>query len=102
MSNLEKAVIATEANWKNRTLFIGDNLDVMRAMNSGTIDLIYLDPPFNSKRLYQSLSGTSFKDFGRLTTCGKWSLACWRTKTKKPTTWLTPQGKFTARACRPT
>ena len=63
MSNLEKAVIATAVNWKNRTLFIGDNLDVMRAMNSGTIDLIYLDPPFNSKRLYQSLSGTSFKDF---------------------------------------
>ena len=36
------------ANWKNRTLFTGDNLDVLRGMNSESVDLIYLDPPFNS------------------------------------------------------
>ena len=35
-------------NVKNRTLFTGDNLDVMRGMNSKSVDLIYLDPPFNS------------------------------------------------------
>ena len=32
-------------NWTNRTIFTGDNLDIMRGMNSETVDLIYLDPP---------------------------------------------------------
>ena len=27
-----------------------DNLDIMRGIDSETIDLIYLDPPFNTKR----------------------------------------------------
>ena len=39
-----------EPNWANRTIFTGDNLDVMRGMNSESVDLIYLDPPFNSNR----------------------------------------------------
>lgn len=34
-------------------LFYGDNLDVLRkSIRDETIDLIYLDPPFNSKREY--------------------------------------------------
>ena len=32
------------ANWSNRTLWTGDNLDIMRGMNSESVDLIYLDP----------------------------------------------------------
>ena len=39
-------------NVPNRTIFEGDNLDVMRGMNDGCVDLIYLDPPFNSNRDY--------------------------------------------------
>ena len=39
-------------------LFVGDNLDVMRGLNSGSVDLIYLDPPFNSKRIYSAPIGT--------------------------------------------
>jgi 16S rRNA G966 N2-methylase RsmD len=35
-------------NWNDKTIFIGDNLHVMRGMNSDSVDLIYLDPPFNS------------------------------------------------------
>ena len=35
-------------NVPDRTLFIGDNLDVLRGINSESIDLIYLDPPFNT------------------------------------------------------
>ena len=31
-------------------MWTGDNLDIMRGMNSETVDLIYLDPPFNSNR----------------------------------------------------
>lgn len=34
-----------EPNFKNRTLFVGDNLHVMRGMNSESVDLIYADPP---------------------------------------------------------
>ena len=31
-----------------RVIFTGDNLPVLRGMNSACVDLIYLDPPFNS------------------------------------------------------
>ena len=52
---------------ENRTLFIADNLDVMRGMNTQTVDLIYLDPPFNSKKQYKApigspAEGAEFKD----------------------------------------
>ena len=55
------------ANWKNRTLWTGDNLDIMRGMNSHSVDLIYLDPPFNSNRDYAApigsqAAGAAFKD----------------------------------------
>ena len=55
------------ANWRNRTLWTGDNLDIMRAMNSESVDLIYLDPPFNSNRDYAApigseAAGAAFKD----------------------------------------
>jgi DNA modification methylase len=33
-------------------LFYGDNLTIMRSMPSACVDLIYLDPPFNSQRSY--------------------------------------------------
>ena len=38
-----------EANFANRTIWTGDNLDILRGMNSECVDLVYLDPPFNSK-----------------------------------------------------
>ena len=54
-------------NWANRTLWTGDNLDIMRGMNSESVDLIYLDPPFNSNRNYAApigseAAGAAFKD----------------------------------------
>ena len=33
-------------------LFYGDCLTVMESMKLGSVDLIYLDPPFNSNREY--------------------------------------------------
>lgn len=36
-------------------LYFGDNLDVLRDMLSESVDLVYLDPPFNSKRDYNIL-----------------------------------------------
>ena len=55
------------ANWRTRTLWTGDNLDIMRGMNSESVGLIYLDPPFNSKRDYAApigseAAGAAFKD----------------------------------------
>jgi site-specific DNA-methyltransferase (adenine-specific) len=39
-------------------LYFGDCLDVMReSIASESVDLIYLDPPFNSKRLYNAYIG---------------------------------------------
>lgn len=37
-------------NFSSRTIWVGDNLDIMRGMNGDTVDMIYLDPPLNSKR----------------------------------------------------
>ena len=45
-------------NWANRTLWTGDNLDIMRGMNSESVDLIYLDPPFNSNKNYSAPIGS--------------------------------------------
>jgi DNA modification methylase len=38
-------------------LILGDNLEIMRKMDSETVDLIYLDPPFFSNRNYEVLWG---------------------------------------------
>ena len=48
-------------------MWTGDNLDIMRGMNSESVDLIYLDPPFNSNRNYAApigsqAAGAAFKD----------------------------------------
>jgi DNA modification methylase len=56
-----------EPNEFQNTLFTHDNLFVLHGMNSEIADLIYLDPPFNSKRMYSGAigskaAGTSFKD----------------------------------------
>jgi site-specific DNA-methyltransferase (adenine-specific) len=49
------------------TLYTGDNLYILYGLNSNFVDLIYLDPPFNTKRLYAApvgskAAGASFKD----------------------------------------
>ncbi len=54
-------------NFAAGTIWAGDNLPVMRGINSACIDLIYLDPPFNSNRNYEApigskAAGAAFKD----------------------------------------
>ena len=56
-----------ERNFKNRTLFHGDNIDFLRAMNTDTVDLIATDPPFNKGRDFHATpdslaAGASFQD----------------------------------------
>ena len=48
-------------------MWTGDNLQILRGMNSESVDLIYLDPPFNSNRDYSApigseAAGAAFKD----------------------------------------
>ncbi len=68
MKNQPKRLGKTMApNGKNRTMWTGDNLDIMRGMNSDMVDLIYLDPPFNSNKNYSApigseAAGAAFKD----------------------------------------
>ena len=40
----------TTPNFRNRTLYHGDNLEFLRGINSETIDLVATDPPFNKGR----------------------------------------------------
>lgn len=40
------------------TLFYGDNLHYLREMDRESVDLVYLDPPFNSKATYNLLYRT--------------------------------------------
>lgn len=54
-------------NIANKTIFTGDNLPILRGINSECIDLIYLDPPFNSNANYAApigsqAAGAEFKD----------------------------------------
>ena len=57
----------SEVNWENRTLFQGDNLDIMRGMNSNSVHLIATDPPFQKGMVFDAkegsaASGESFDD----------------------------------------
>ena len=54
-------------NWRNRTLFHGDNLEFLRAMNSESVDLIATDPPFNKNKDFHATpdslaAGAKFQD----------------------------------------
>ena len=56
-----------QPNFLNSTIWTGDCLGIMRGMNSACVDLIYLDPPFNSNANYAApigseAAGAAFKD----------------------------------------
>lgn len=57
----------TTRNFSPGTIWTGDNLRIMRGINDACVDLIYLDPPFNSNRNYEApigsqAAGAAFKD----------------------------------------
>ena len=56
-----------ERNFKNRTLYQGDNLAFLRGINSETVDLVATDPPFNKSRDFHATpdslaAGAQFHD----------------------------------------
>ena len=40
-----------------RVIYCGDNLEKLRVLLDGCVDLIYIDPPFNSNRNYEVFWG---------------------------------------------
>lgn len=44
-------------NFNNRTLYHSDNLEIMREMNSESVNLIATDPPFNKKKDFHDKNG---------------------------------------------
>ena len=44
--------VSMTTNFADRTIWIGDNLDILSGLNSASVDLIFLDSPFNSNRDY--------------------------------------------------
>ena len=52
-------------NIKSKNIFTGDNLPILRGINTASVDLIYLDPPFNSNYaapIGSKTAGAEFKD----------------------------------------
>ncbi len=43
-------------------IILGDNLEVMRSLGDGTIDLIYIDPPFNTKKRQERTRMRTIRD----------------------------------------
>lgn len=59
-----------KCNVASRTIFCNDNLEVLGGINSDSIDLIYLDPPFNKNKKFtaplgSSAEGAEFSDIFR-------------------------------------
>ena len=59
--------MGTAPNFASGTIWTGDNLEIMRGMNSSCVDLIYVDPPSYSNRTYCApigsiAAGAAFKD----------------------------------------
>ena len=59
--------VSDRMNFENRTLYHGDNLPVLKGMNSGTVQLIATDPPFNKNKDFhvtpdKMSAGVGFED----------------------------------------
>ena len=51
----EREMFASHAD--TQVIYCGDNLEKLRSMPTGFVDLIYIDPPFNSNRNYEVFWG---------------------------------------------
>ena len=54
-------------NFANRTIWTADNIEILPGIDSECVDLVYLDPPFNSNKDYAApigskAAGAAFKD----------------------------------------
>ena len=61
------ARFAIMTDFADRTVWTGDNLEILCDSNSASVDLMYLDPPFDSNRNYpaavsRAAAWAAFKD----------------------------------------
>ena len=54
---MAKAAPKPSAVIDTRVIYCGDNLDQLKKLPDGCVDLIYIDPPFNSNRNYEVFWG---------------------------------------------
>jgi hypothetical protein len=54
---MAKAVAKSPALIDTRVIYCGDNLEQLRKLSDASVDLIYIDPPFNSNRNYEVFWG---------------------------------------------
>ena len=62
--------------FRSNHLYYGDNLTIMKNIPTGSVDLIYLDPPFNSQRNYNliyQLASQCRNRKRRSVTPGRWT-----------------------------
>ena len=46
----------------NLTIYFGDNLDVLKGLDTNSIDLIYIDPPFNTGKVQSRMQISTVQD----------------------------------------
>src|SRR4051794_9024403 len=62
-SSRKRAPVASKRSLKpssvvdTRVVYCGDNLDQLRKLPEACVDLVYIDPPFNSNRNYEVFWG---------------------------------------------
>jgi site-specific DNA-methyltransferase (adenine-specific) len=54
---MKKASVQNSTDLPVNRLILGDNLEIMKTLESESVDLIYLDPPFFSNRHYEVIWG---------------------------------------------
>ena len=96
----------TEPNFASGTVWTGDNLPVTRGMNSESVDLIYLDPPFNSNRHYEApigseAAGAALKDAWMLDDADVCEHGELTDRNPAPTPLSKRPGTRTGRGCKP-
>ena len=79
-----------------------DNLDVLRGLNSASIDLVYADPPFNSNKNYEApigskAAGAAFKDTWTLSDVDRRGTGRSQSASQRSTRRSTTPGSCTAR-----
>lgn len=60
-----------ELNCSNRTLFVGDNLKFLRALEDNSVDVIPMDPPFNKEQVFEDIKSNGYG--GRFVDIFDWS-----------------------------
>ena len=75
------------------TLYYGDNLEILRQhVADGSVDLVDLDPPFNSNASYNLLFRERSGEFPRPKPAPIWLSPCKKSRDPGPLEWLTMKG----------